>query len=212
MFLIEIACPRGALTDDDRRDLAGEVCRLLVGAEEGVAEETMSRARAMMHVGFRELDCWTTGDGPWIPGNAPPLWVTITVPEAWRAEMSLTTIGMVRRGVRRLDRSHGWQRPEGHLWINLVGVIDGSIGMDGKPGTADDVVGQMTAAYRAKNDAPSADSADLPEGVTIDPMCGMHVRLGGSALTLEHEGRTMGFCAKSCRAAYARQHGLSAPA
>ncbi|WP_243088011.1 hypothetical protein [Streptomyces sp. 891-h] len=48
MFLIEIACPRGALADDDRRDLAADVCQVLVGAEEGVAEETMSRARAAM--------------------------------------------------------------------------------------------------------------------------------------------------------------------
>ncbi|WP_243088012.1 hypothetical protein [Streptomyces sp. 891-h] len=126
--------------------------------------------------------------------------------------MPRTAIGMVRRGVRRLDRSHGWQRPEGHLWINLVGIADGSIGMDGKPGTADDVVGQMTAGYRAQNEAANADSAGLPEGVTIDPMCGMRVRLGRGAFTLEHEGRTMGFCAKSCRAAYARQYGLSAPA
>ncbi|MEU5837663.1 hypothetical protein ABZ820_28865 [Streptomyces diacarni] len=209
MFLIEITCPRGALSDDDRRELAADVCQVLVGAEEGVAEETMRRARAMTHVGFRELDGWTTGDGPWMPGSAPPLWVTLTVPEAWRAEMSRTTIGMVRRAVRRLDRSHGWQRPEGHLWINVVGIVDGSIGMDGKPGTADDVVGRMTAEYRAQADAANA---DLPEGVTIDPMCGMRVRLGRGAFTLEHAGRTMGFCAKSCRAAYAREHGLSAPA
>ncbi|MBQ0965048.1 hypothetical protein KBY91_23025 [Streptomyces sp. RK23] len=208
MFLIEIACPRGALTADDREELAGEVCRVLVGAEESVAEETMRRARAMMHVGFRELDGWTTGDGPWRPGNVPPLWVTLTVPEAWRAEMSRTTIGMVRRAVRRLDRSYGWERSEGHLWINVVGIAEGSIGMDGKPGTADDVVGRMTAEYRARTDAAEA---DLPEGVTVDPMCGMRVRLGRGAVTLEHEGRTMGFCAKSCRAAYAREHGLRVP-
>ncbi|MFD5054111.1 hypothetical protein [Streptomyces tendae] len=209
MFLIEIACPRGALTADDREELAGEVCRVLVGAEEGVAEETMSRARAMMHVGFRELDSWTTGDGAWKPGRVPPLWVTLTVPEAWRTEMSRTSIGMVRRAVRRLDRSYGWERPEGHLWINVVGIADGSIGMDGKPGTADDVVGRMTAEYRARTDAAHA---DLPDGVTVDPMCGMRVRLGRGAVTLEHEGRTMGFCAKSCRAAYAREHGLPVPA
>jgi YHS domain-containing protein len=67
----------------------------------------------------------------------------------------------------------------------------------------------MTAEYQAQDDAANA---DLPEGVTVDPMCGMHVRLGRGAVTLEHEGRTMGFCAKSCRAAYARRHGLPVPA
>lgn len=208
MFLIEIACPRDALTDDDRGTLASDVCEVLVGADEGVAEQTMRRARAMTHVGFRELDSWTTGDGPWSPGEVPPMWVTLTVPEAWRAEMSRTAIGAVRRGVRRLDRLHEWRRADGDLWVNVVGIADGSIGMDGKPRTADEVVGHMTAEFRAQNDAQGA---DLPEGVVIDPMCGMHVRLRPDALTLEHDGRTVGFCASACRAAYAREHGLPVP-
>lgn len=164
LFLIEIACPRDALTEDDRRALGSDVCQVLVGAEKGVAEETMRRARAMTHVGFRELDTWTTGDGRWAAGQVPPLWITLTVPEAWRAEMSRTVIGAVRRGVRRLDRMHGWQRPEGDLWVNVVGIDDGSIGMDGKPATSDEVVGHMTAEFRARTDARGAVGSDLPEG------------------------------------------------
>jgi len=209
MFLIEIACPRDALSEDDRRSLASDVCEVLVGAEKGVAPETMRRARAMTHVGFRELESWTTGDGPWSPGQVPPLWVTLTVPEAWRPEMSRTAIGVVRRGVRRLDQSHNWQRVGGDLWVNVVGIVDGSIGMDGEPCTADEVVGHMTAEFRANNDTLGA---DLAQGVVIDPMCGMHVRLGPDSLTLEHDGRTLGFCASACRAAYAREHGLPVPA
>lgn len=209
MFLIEIAHPRDALTEKDRRALAGDVCEVLTGAEEGVAEETMRRARAMTHVAFRELDGWTTGDGPWTPGEAPPLWVTFTVPEAWRSEMSRTAIGAVRRGVRRLDRTHDWRRAAGSLWVNVVGILDGSIGMDGKPSTADEVVGQMTEEFRARFDP---DDADVAEGVVIDPMCGMHVRLGRDAIVLEHDGRTIGFCAAACRTAYAREHGLPVPA
>lgn len=208
MFLIEIAHPRDALTDDDRRALAGDVCDVLVGAQDGVAEETMRRARAMTHVGFRELDSWTTGDGPWNPGEAPPLWVTFTVPEAWRSEMSRTAIGAVRRGVRRLDDTHDWKRSMGSLWINVVGILDGSIGMDGKPGTADEVVAHMTEEFRAGFDP---DDAEVAEGVVIDPMCGMHVRLGRDAIVLEHDGRTVGFCAVACRKAYAREHGLPVP-
>lgn len=208
MFLIEIAHPCDALTDDDRRALAGDVCDVLVGVQEGVAEETMRRARAMTHVGFRALDGWTTGDGPWAPGEAPPLWVTFTVPEAWRGEMARTAIGAVRRGVNRLDRAHGWRRAEGSLWINVLGVLDGSIGMDGKPSTADEVVAHMTEEFRAGFDP---DDAEVGEGIVIDPMCGMHVRLGRDAIVLEHDGRTVGFCAVACRKAYAREHGLPVP-
>lgn len=41
------------------------------------------------------------------------------------------------------------------------------------------------------------------------PICGMRVRLGPDAITLEHEGQTLGFCATGCLAAYARNHHLS---
>ena len=205
MILVEVVSPRGALGADDRVALARDVCDVLVGAQEGVAEETMRRARAMTHVGFLELATWTTGDGPWEPGKAPPLWITLTVPEEWREELSRTVIGMVRRGVRRLDRSHGWERTDSSLWINVAGISSGSIGLGGKAQTADDVVAYMTAEFRARREP--AESPDLPEGVVIDPMCGMHVRLDAGAFTLEHDGRTLGFCAAACRAAY--EHGLS---
>lgn len=224
MFLIEIKSPRDALTDDARGSLAGDIRRLLVGAEKGVAEETMQRARSLTHIGFGELESWTTGDGPWIPGTVPPLWVTLTVPEAWRAEMSRTAIGIIRRSVRRLDRRQGWQRPDGALWINLVGIEDGSLGMDGHAVSGSGVVSHMTAEFRARlaAEAPAASDTEpdaagatqpvgLSPGIMIDPMCGMQVRLGPGALTLEHAGRTVVFCAAACRAAYADEYGLPLP-
>jgi YHS domain-containing protein len=67
----------------------------------------------------------------------------------------------------------------------------------------------MTEEFRARSEP---DDVDLPEGVALDPMCGMRVRLGPSAITLEHDGETKAFCAAACRAAYARQHGLPVPA
>lgn len=207
MILVEVVSPQGALADGDRVALARDVCDVLVGAEERVAEETMRRARAMTHVGFRELATWTTGDGPWEPGKTPPLWITLTVPEAWREELSRAVIGLVRRGVRRLDRSHGWERTDSSLWINVAGIADGSIGLGGKAQAADGVVAHMTAEFRARHE-PS-ESRDLPDGVVIDPMCGMQVRLGAGAFTVEQDGRTLGFCAAACRAAYSREHSLS---
>lgn len=208
MFLIEIAAPAGALTDGDRTTLTRAVTSLL---NEGVdaPEETMARGRAVTHVAFRELVGWTTGDGTWSPSAAPPLVITATVPEAWREEMSRPLCGAVRAGVRRLDRDHGWTRPGGHLWINLVGIADGSIGLNGSPASADDLTSWMTEEFRARHRAAEA---DLPEGVVIDPMCGMRVTLGRGAITLAHDGMTLGFCAASCRRAYAKEHGLPVPA
>lgn len=204
MNLIEIRYPAGALDDEDRAELAADITAGLVGdgMTDEVPEETLSRARAMTHVGFRALDGWVTGDGPWRPGTAAaPLWITITVPEQWREEMARHVIGWFRRAVRQLDTRKGWERSVGDLWINLVGVDDGSIGLDGRPSTADDVVATLTAEFRARADSGEV---DLPEGVVIDPMCGMRVRLGKGAITLEQDGVTLGFCAANCRDAYVR--------
>ena len=38
-----------------------------------------------------------------------------------------------------------------------------------------------------------------PDGVAIDPVCGMSVVIEGSAQTAEHEGTTYHFCGKGCR-------------
>ena len=208
MFLIEIRVPRHALDDDDRRTLAAEITDGIAGGHGAatVPEATMRRARRMMHIGFAPLDGWHTGDGPW--EGAPPLWVTLTVPDAWRPEVSATMTGMVRRAVAHLDARHGWHRPGGDLWINTVGIADGSLGLDGTASTADEVVSYMTEEFRSA----VPDGAELPDGVVIDPMCGMQVRLGPRAITLEHDGTTLGFCAHACRSAYAHQEGIPLPA
>ncbi|MDT0377440.1 hypothetical protein RM572_01450 [Streptomyces sp. DSM 42041] len=212
MNLIEISHPAGALGEEDRALLAGEIIAGLVGdgatAGADAPEATLRRARTMTHVGFRELAAWHTGDGPWDPAAAPPLWITMSVPEAWREETSRAFIGRIRRAVRRLDAVRGRARTGGDLWINIVGIADGSIGLNGTSMTADDVVGYMTEEFRTSY---TAGDPDVPEGVVVDPMCGMRVTLGKRAVTLEQGGDTLGFCAEACRAAYARREGLPVP-
>lgn len=208
MFLIEIAAPVGALTEADRATLRSAVTALL-SDDVSAPATTMARGRAITHLAFRELFGWTTGDGAWEPPAPPPLIITATVPEAWRADMSRPLAGALRTGVRRIDRDHGWTRPGGHLWINLVGIEDGSIGLDGKPVSADRLVSWMTEEFRARQ---REGDVDLPDGVVVDPMCGMHVTLGRDAITLEHAGETLAFCAAPCRSAYAKEHGLQVPA
>jgi len=201
MNLIEVAHPVGALTPRDQADLAHDIVTGISGPSENVPESTLRRARAMTHVGFKELTGWVTGDLPWTPGATAPVWVTFTVPEAWREEMSRCVIGVARRAVRRLDRARGWDRPFGSLWINLVGVADGSIGLDGKQADADDVVATMTEEFRA-----TLANGEIPvsEGALLDPMCGMLVKDVRGAIVVEHEGERIGFCAESCRDAWLR--------
>jgi hypothetical protein len=87
MNLIEITHPAGALDDAARTEVAQQIITGILGVEE-IPAETLRRARRMIHVLFHEARGWTTGDGI-LPEQAPPPFiVTITVPEAWREEMS----------------------------------------------------------------------------------------------------------------------------
>lgn len=204
MNLIEITHPAGALDDAARAEVADHIINGLFGTEQ-IPPETLRRARRMSHVHFHEATGWFTGDGP-LPEHAPPPYlVTITVPEAWRDEMSRHGIGVVRAALRRQDNRRGFTRDGGDVWINVVGIADGSIGLNGKPTTAAGVVNYMTEEYRVTQAA----RPDLPDGVVIDPICGMRVHLAPDAITLDHDGETIGFCATGCRDAYAENEGIA---
>lgn len=207
MNLVEISCPRGAMSDGERARMAASIMAGTVGETDMAPEATMKRARRMAHVAFRELEGWVTGDGPLAPDAPPPFVVTVTVPEAWRSEVSRQFTGVIRAAIRRYDADRGYSRDGGDVWINTVGILDGSIGLNGTASTAANVLAYMTEEFRALGKQP----VDVPEGTLIDPICGMHVRLVPRAITLDHDGTTIGFCSLGCRAAYARQHGLEIP-
>ncbi|BDH58014.1 hypothetical protein [Tsukamurella sp. PLM1] len=206
MFLIEIAHPADAFDDADRDLLADRILEPLLGAGHGPAE-TLMRAALATHVAFRELRGWRTGDGPPQPGFAPPLIVTVTVPDEWREDGGARHfIGVVRAAVRRLDHERGWDRDLGSLWVRVDGVPDGCIGLDGKPATAADVLDFLTEVYRAS--VADGRAPEVPDGKLLDPTCGMFVTDAPGVIALEHDGVRVGFCAQGCRDAYAREHGL----
>ncbi|CAM3124615.1 hypothetical protein [Tsukamurella hominis] len=207
MFLIEIAHPAGAFGDDDRGLLADRILDPLLGAGHA-PEETMMRAALATHIAFHELEGWRTGGGPPAPGAAPPVIVTVTVPEEWREDGGARHfIGIVRAAVRRLDRERGWERDLGTLWVRVDGVPDGCIGLDGKPASAADVLDFITEVYRAS--VTEGRTPEIPDGKLLDPTCGMFVTDGPDAIVLEHDGVRVGFCARGCQEAYAREHRLT---
>lgn len=208
MILIEISHPAGCLTEADHQAIVDKI-RSVALTDDHAPPETMRRARQMTHLSFRELTDWHTGDGPADPASAPPVIASVTVPQAWQEEVERPMIGMVRAAIRRVDTEHGWTRDPGSLWVIVHGVPDGSIGMDGKSSTADDVLHALTADYQAAVRAGREEP--VPDGRLVDPMCGMLVRRGPRAITIEHKGETIGFCALGCRDAYVRQHSLTSP-
>ena len=203
MLLMEIAHPTGSLDERDRDQLSGAFLDLFLEAP-GHTEESLGRVRSATHVAFRELRGWRTGDGPPQEGTAPPMIITLTLPQAWQGESAAPMIGLLRTAVRRLDDDRGWVRPRGSLWIKVEGVPDGSIGLDGRPATASDVLAFLSEDARAARENGTA--APVPEGRLPDPVCGMTVADGKGALVVEDRGERLGFCSRVCRDTYVGEH------
>jgi YHS domain-containing protein len=200
MNLIEVICPEATLDDAQRQTIADAIISNLL-VEPDAPAQAIERAGHITHVWFHEARTWTTGAGPYQHNAPTPFVVTITVPEAWRDELSRRAIGAVRAALTR--HTTAALNEEAAVWINVVGIHDGSIGMNGKPSTSTDIVRYLT------HDIEPPTPRDLPEGVVIDPVCGMRVHLGAHARTLSHNGQTIGFCAAGCQAVYAQDHNIA---
>lgn len=201
MNLIEVAYPDGTLDGAQRQAIATAVVANLLVAP-NAPREAVERAGDATHVWFRAGQTWTTGAGPIRRDAGVPVVVTITVPEAWREELSRHAIGAVRAALARHAPGLALAEPSA-VWINVVGVRDGSIGMNGKSSTSTDIVRHLT------RDIAPPPAAELPEGTLVDPICGMQVRLGPKAITLDDDGQTVAFCATGCRDVYAQDHHLT---
>ncbi len=200
MNLIEITCPEGALHETQRQTVADAIISNLL-VEPDAPAQAIERAGHTTHVWFHEARSWTTGTGPYQHSTPTPFVVTITVPDVWREELSRRAIGAVRTALTRHAPTAALNE-DAAVWINVVGVHDGSIGMNGKPSTSTDIVRYLTHNIERPN------PQDLPDGVVIDPICGMRVHLGPHTLTLTHNGQIIGFCAAGCRAVYGENHNI----
>lgn len=74
-------------------------------------------------------------------------------------------------------------------------MTEGAYGAFGRVVKESDVL-EMIAAAKTTQETVTAD------GRLIDPICGM---VGADGLTLEHEGRTYGFCSVGCRDHFAKK-------
>ena len=200
MNLIEISCPADALDDEQRQDIAETlIANLLVAPD--APPEAVARAGRLTHVWFHGAQSWTTGGGRYRPGGPIPFVVTVFVPEIWREELSRHAMAAVRTALmRHVGRD---ALTDESTWITVVGIADGSIGLGGRPTTSDDLVRHLTRDVRLP------DGEGLSAGVVIDPVCGMRVHLGPGAVTLDHDGQILGFCAVGCRRVYAADYGVA---
>jgi xanthine dehydrogenase accessory factor len=65
------------------------------------------------------------------------------------------------------------------------------------------ILAEMVAARPRQEPARSLQTATITAHPVLDPVCGMTVFPGDGALQLDHDGRTVWFCGRGCRDAFA---------
>ncbi|HEX2357419.1 MAG TPA: hypothetical protein VHI50_13310 [Micromonosporaceae bacterium] len=139
MMLVELFVPKGVLTARRRGEIAERLCTELL-YEEGVPPAVAEPSRAATHVVVHEPQAWVNG-GPAAEG--PRFVVRVSVPAAWRAEISARVI---ERVTRVLTGASGDAHAD--VWVHVVGVPEGGMGAFGQVMRSTDIVQLLTASFR----------------------------------------------------------------
>lgn len=203
MMFFEVFVPKGALNQEQRDRLGERLLTEFITAEEAevAPTEVISAAQSIEQVVIHEPEQWVVGGQLVRPGEPPRYVVRVSVPSAWRKDMSQPTIERVTRVLASLDAELGhdprrlYEQPD--AWIHVVGVSEGSLGTFGQVMTSADIVRLITKPFRESPDRETLVAAAAP-GTAVDPICGMTVPLDDTAITWENQGTTYGFCSPGC--------------
>lgn len=208
MVLIELYVPKDSLSQEQRRQLAERLVHEMTTGE-SAPEAVLEAARAFFQVVAHAPETWIVDGRAVDPAEPPRYIVRVTVPAAWRKEMSEHVIALITRVIAEMDANPQRLYEEPHVWVQVVGILEGSYGLFGKVMRSTDIVEEMV---RPMTEA-GADALlrDPPPGMAIDPVCGMTVPMGETAVTWVHEGTTYAFCSTACRTVFKeRQRAVAA--
>jgi YHS domain-containing protein len=136
--------------------------------------------------------------------------VRVTVPGGHlNAGMRAELIGRVTEVLAGVDEKPDRLYREPKAWVQIIELPDSQLGGFGQVMPTHEIVKMVVdPSWKPVGNSASSGKAGGQETV-IDPICGMTVVLDDTAITLEHEGTTYGFCATSCRDIFAHQHGIA---
>jgi YHS domain-containing protein len=206
MMFIELFAPKGALSAEQRRQIGQRlVTEFMTEEEEQSAPAAVIESwRALTQVVVHELDTWVVGGRPVEPGEPPHYVVRVSVPGAWRKDMSAEVIARITRVLAEVDADSQRLYREPQAWVHVVGIAEGSYGVLGQAVGSSEIIKMITRPFRESPDRDALIKAAAP-GTAIDPICGMTVPLSDAAITLEHEGVTYAFCSAGCRAVFTEE-------
>lgn len=139
MMLVELFAPRGTLSGQRRREVAERLCTELLH-EEGVPPAVAEASRTATHVVVHEPATWVVGGRP---AEGPQFVVRVSVPAAWRADLSARVIARVTQVlVDACDEEHAV------VCVHVIGVPEGGMGAFGEVMRSTDIVRLLTASFR----------------------------------------------------------------
>lgn len=197
MMFFEVFVPKGALSAEQRQQLGERLIAEFMTDEEqqSAPAEVIQASRAIEQVVVHEPDTWIMGGRPVDPSQPPCYVVRVSVPNAWRKDLSAEVIARVTRILAAADPNPRRLYDEPVAWVHVVGLPEGSIGAFGQVMGSSDIVRLITKPFR---EATKDGLPQTPPGTAIDPVCGMTVPLGDAALTVHDDGVTYAFCSPGC--------------
>jgi YHS domain-containing protein len=205
MMTVEVFATGRAMTADEEHELADGLLRALT-TEESAPDVVLDAARELTHVLVGQPSTWATGGAP--PDTAPRYLVRLTVPAAWSNDPQFAghVVPLVTDAVAATEPDPARLGREPHCVVQIVGLREHAMGMLGRPVTSTEVTRFMTRGFRASGEAP-----DVPDGVAVDPVCGMRVEWATARFTLTRDGVDYAFCAPTCRKVFAEDHAAAIP-
>ncbi|MFD0856154.1 YHS domain protein [Actinomadura adrarensis] len=190
MLFIELFVPKNRLDADRRRKIAQGCLAALNPGDVEMDQDPRAEAvfKSQFNVVVHAPETWVVGEDVVGADGPAPYLVRVHGLGAWVREGSKGFISALTKVIVDED-------PRAAVQVQVVGVPDGSLGIGGKPQTAESLVELMNEPLQQ----------DLAEGkAVIDPICGM-VAVLDTAPTVEWDGTTYGFCSAVCRTAFLKQ-------
>lgn len=209
MIFVELFAPAGTLTPRQRRRIGEELVTAVVPEQEGAPPESVESARAFTQVVVHEPEMWIAGGNPPAPAEASRYLVRVSLPGSWRKEIAPIIIPAITDVLARAEADSARLYDEPRAWVQVVGIAEGSYGLFGRVMGSTDIVRTITESYR--RGAGSGRAEDIPQGMALDPVCGMVVSLTDAAGVVQDGDVTYAFCGSACHAVYEQDRRAAAP-